>query len=98
MSGNVIVFPHRANGLPVHDPMCIGVLALDEGATERHAEQLCNCEYVRSIRADQSRRDERSIRDRAARLEVDWQDGFTEYRTAYIQGMYVAADTVRGLT
>lgn len=84
--------------LYAHDPMCVGVLALDEGATARHAESLCNCEYVRSIRADQVRRDERSIRDRAARMEVDWNDGWTDNRIAYVQGMHVAADTVRGLT
>ena len=97
MSDNVIRFPHRDADTDGHDPMCLTPLSLDEGNTERHAVHLCSCEYVRSIRADQARRDERAIRDRAARLEVDWDQAWTEHRTAYVQGMYTAAETLRGI-
>lgn len=98
MSDNVIAFPGRQQlEADPHDEMCLTPLSLLEGNTERHAATLCNCSYLREVRANQVRRDERAIRDRAARLEVDWAESWTEHRTAYVQGMYVAAETLRGI-
>lgn len=66
MTDNVFPFRRREqlhdDLSTLHDPMCSSGLAYRTGRLDHVDEDICNCDYVRSIRSDQKRIDYMAVR------------------------------------